>query len=319
MATKAMPRAGLSALRETIARIENQKLPGRARAARSVDDAGFRQREGAGESIGKVMGRKVLLTGIDALDRILDGGFPLEGLTEIRAAQTRDAGAATGFALSIAALCQGATLPDSRLPVLWIGQAMGATEAGLPYAVGLQAHGLDMRRFLLGRPRTVQDALWIVEAALTAPVFAAVILEVRGNPASLGLSESRRLHVRARAGGTPLLLLRQSGAEEASSALFRLRVEPGPGRGHPLPDGGLLPGSIGNPVFHVIAEKSRMLSHAGTVLEWSPHDRRFFSFGPDAAAVQPDPAHPVAHLPASAGRPGGPPALGHVVAFKRAS
>lgn len=315
MATKAVPGAGLSALRETIARIENEKLPGLTRSARSADEAGFRRRESAGGEPGK----KVLPIGVGALDRALDGGFPLEGLTEIRAPQTRDAGAATGFALAIAALCQGAVSAELRLPVLWIGEVMGAKEAGLPYPVGLQAHGLDMRRFLLGRPRTVQDAMWIVEAALTAPVFAAVILEVRGNPACLGLSESRRLHVRARAGSTPLLLLRQSGEEEASSALYRLRVEPISGRGRLLPDGTVLPGSIGNPVFHVTAEKSRMLSHAGTVLEWSPHDRRFYPLSPDAAALQPDPTHPVAHLPASAGGPGGASALGHVVAFKRAS
>jgi protein ImuA len=315
MAAKAVSRAGLSALRETIARIENEKLPGLTRSARGVDEAGFQRRENNREAPGK----KVLSIGVEVLDGILDGGIPLEGLTEIRAPQTRDAGAASGFALAIAALCQGEVSAELRLPVLWIGQAMGAKEAGLPYAVGLQAHGLDMHRFLLGRPRTVQDALWIVEAALIAPVFAAIILEVRGNPACLGLSESRRLHVRARAGGTPLLLLRQSGEEEASSALFRLRVESRPGRGCLLPDGTVVPGSIGNPVFYVTVEKSRMLSHAGTVLEWSSHDRRFYPLGPDAAALQPDPAHPVAQLPAFAVGQGGAPALGHVVAFKRAS
>lgn len=319
MAENAVQRETVLSLRETIARIENRRLPGVVKAVKAADPAGFRRKEEGSQT----SGRKVLPLGIPELDDILEGGLPLEGMTEIRNSETRDAGAAAGFATALSALCQQARRQtgDVGAPVLWISQSLASTEAGLPYGLGLKAYGLDIRSLILSLPRTVKDALWIAETALSVPVFCAVILEIRGNPASLALSESRRLHVRARAGRIPLLLLRQSGHEEASSAFFRLHIEPAPARERPLPDGSMLCGSIGHPVFHVIAEKSRSPAPVGLFLEWNPHDRRFYPVEPlpAAAAADPEPAHSVARLSASSGRPGGAGTLGHLLAFPRAS
>ncbi|WP_291160314.1 hypothetical protein [Ensifer sp. SSB1] len=317
MADKAVERETVLSLRETIARIENRRLPGVVRAAKAADPGGFRQREE------DEPGRKVLALGVRDLDALLEGGLPLEGMTEIRNAETRDAGAAAGFAAALSVLCQQARLEkgESVAPVLWISQAMASNEAGMPYGLGLKAFGLDVRGLVFSLPRTVKDALWIAEAALSVPTFCAVILEIRGNPAALALSESRRLHVRSRAGHIPLLLLRQSGHEEASSAFFRFLVEPAPARERALPDGSMLRGSIGHPVFHVIAEKSRAPAPLGFFLEWNPHDRRLYPVEPlpAAAAADPEPAHSVARLSASSGRSGRAQALGELVAFPRAS
>ena len=111
-----MTRERLFALRETIARLENENVPGLLKAARKGAPEGF---EPAGS---RDFSRHVLPLGIAALDDVLQGGLPLAGLTEIRAAETRDAGAAMGFVLALAALCQRVQSADAVSPILWIGQ-----------------------------------------------------------------------------------------------------------------------------------------------------------------------------------------------------
>lgn len=315
MAENAVQRQTILSLRETIARIENGCPPAAMPTTLAPDPAGFR-REGASH-------RKALPLGIPPLDGALKGGLPLEGLTEIRNAETRDAGAAAGFVTALAVLYQQERKSKGHLgPVLWISQALAAREAGHPYAPGLKSFGLDAERFLFVSARTVKDALWITETALSVPVFAAIVLEIRGNPASLALSESRRLHVKARAGKVPLLLFRQAGEEEASSAFFRFRIRPAPAGERPLPDGSVLCGSIGHPAFHLLVEKSRAYASHDIFLEWNAHDRRFYPIDERRnAALQTNdqPENPVDPLSASARRSRGAQPLGRLLAFARAS
>ncbi|HXV29174.1 MAG TPA: hypothetical protein VD840_02475 [Sinorhizobium sp.] len=317
MAENAVQRQTILSLRETIARIEDGCLSAAMPMTRESDPTGFRRgREGASH-------RKVLPLGIPPLDDALKGGLPLEGLTEIRNAQTRDAGAAAGFVAALAALYQRERREKGHLaPVLWISQALAAREAGHPYAPGLKSHGLDAERVLFVSARTVKDALWIAETALSVPVFAVVVLEIRGNPASLALSESRRLHVKARAGHVPLLLFRQAGEEEASSAFFRFQIKPAPTGERLLPDGSMLCGSIGHPVFHLLVEKSRVQASHDIFLEWNAHDRRFYPIDERrSAALQANeqPKNPVDPLSAPAGRSRRAQPLGRLLAFARAS
>ncbi len=307
MATPALARERLVNLREAVARIENADGPGLSgRRSRWKWNTPETARNDSPAT--------------DGLEAIFAAGLPGCGLVEIRNAQTRDMGAATGFTLALAALQQeiagtGATL--------WISQAMALSEAGMPYAPGLKNYGLDPARLFLARPRTTQDALWMAEAALGIPVFSAVILEIRGNPACFGLTESRRLQLRARASGTLLLLLRQAGEEEASSAICRLRVEPAPSGARPLPDGSMLAGSLGNPAFLVTPEKSKIADAVGTVLEWNPDDRRFRrtethpESRPAAQQPQRQPEDTLSLVSLSSRRQGGPGALGTVVALQR--
>lgn len=307
MATSALAQRRLFALRETIARIENADGPGLARRKRHWQwDAQEPQGEPVSES-----------DEIDGLNAVFDGGFPACGLVEIRNAQTRDTGAATGFSLALAALRQDRA-ERGEDATLWIGQAMAFSEAGTPYAPGLKKHGLDPTRVLLARPRTIADALWMAETALGVPAFSTVILEIRGNPAGFGLTESRRLQLRAKTNGTLLLLLRQAGEEEASSALCRLRIDPAPAGERPLPDGTTLEGSIASPVFLVTPEKSKSADPIGILLEWNSHDRRFHRLDPRPAVSQEDrrPADPLPVVSLPARRSRGAAALGEVVAFK---
>lgn len=318
MVQTTMARARISALRETIARLENENVPELLKAERKGAPAGFEETVEKEET---GVPRHVLPLGIAALDDILQGGLPLGGLTEIRAAETRDAGTAMGFAVALTVLFQADNRRQAGLPVLWIGLGMAASEAGCPYGRGLQAYGLDIHRCIFSSPRTIPDALWIAEAALSVPVFAAIILEVRGNPTHFGLNESRRLHMRARTGKVPIFLLRQAGEEEASSALFRFRVAPAAATGRPLPDGSVLAGSIGHPVFRVAIEKSRVFAPFEFLMEWSPHARRFRHIDPGTAAsdAKRPPAHFIAEFPASDVGPGVAVEMGHLMAFQKAS
>lgn len=325
MATPALAHEQLFALRETIARIENADGPSLAR----------RQRHWQWDTQAEPPGDRATTPSDRAgdLDAVFDGGLPAGGLVEIRNGQTRDMGSASGFSLALAALRQQQARGGTTL---WISQAMALSEAGTPYAPGLRKHGLDPDRFLLARPRTVADALWMAETALGVSAFSTVILEIRGNPACFGLTESRRLQMRAKAGGVLLLLLRQAGEEEASSALCRLRVDPAPARERPLPGGVTLAGSLGNPAFRVTPEKSKLAEPLGIILEWNPDDCRFRRLEPrppesrphESCLAEPHLAAPRAErrpadaLPLvslSSRRSGGAVALGAVVAFEGTS
>lgn len=314
MAEHATAQERLFALRETIARLEGKAVPALV-AARQAKAAQ------APQDMAKELRRLPL--GVPAVDNALEGGMPLDGLTEIRTAFFRDAGSATGFVLALAALLQGEhgrKEEEVSDPVLWIGDRACAQEAGLPYALGLMQFGLKPRQFLYALPRKLEDALWIAETALASGAPAATILEVRGNPAHFGLTESRRLALRAKDTGRPLILLRQAGEEETSSALFRFRLEPAPALERRLPDGSMLGGSIGHPLFRLTLEKSRHPAPLSFTLEWNPRDRQFDLLQPSIPSFPVlRPADPVDRFSASADRPDRPAEMGTLVAFDRAS
>ncbi|MDI7863086.1 hypothetical protein MRS76_14080 [Rhizobiaceae bacterium n13] len=312
MAGSAVARESLSVLRETIARIEGRPASVLA-AADTVSLPALRPQSKAGDNANG----NLLSLGLPEFDDPLGGGLPLDGLSEIRSGELRDAGAASGFMLALGVCILARKLGSGRL--LWIGETIAGMEAGLPHAAGLADYGLDPAGLLYAAPRRPEDALWLAEAALASGAFAAVILEVRGNPQRFGLTESRRLSLKARSVGRPLLLLRQAGVEEASSALFRFHLRPAPAAARHLPDGSMLGGSIGNPVFHLTLEKSRLPAFSDIFLEWSAHDRQFFLANPHALPATGRSADPGAHFSASSDGPDRAAPMGSVVAFSRAS
>ena len=316
MAQSAVARERLFALRETIAKLEGKPAPTLAAAAsEALAEAGLEAE--------KTENALRLPLGIAAIDDAMEGGVPLDGLTEIRTKLLRNAGTSSGFVLALSAMLQRQDEESGQppLPVLWIADTVASMEAGRPYAVGLRDFGLKPRLFLHATPRKLEDALWLAETAIESGVFPATILEVRGNPKPFGLTESRRLNLRAKASGRPLFLLRQSGEEEASSAIFRFLAEPAPAQARPLPDGSMLGGSIGNPVFRLTLEKSRNPAPLSLLLEWNPHDRRFLPVRPSADTRFPDQraAHSGTELPASIDRPNRTEEVGSLLAFARSS
>lgn len=308
MADRATAQERLSALREQVARLEGKALPQLAAAGQ---EAAALDPQAAADR-----GRR-LAFGIESLDQALEGGLPLGGMTEIRSRLMADTGAASGLVLSLAAHAR-AVLADAA-PVLWIGDAFCAREAGLPYAAGLKQFGLDPQAVICASPRDLEDALWLAEAALTSRALCVVVLEIHGNLKHFGLTESRRLSLRAKAAERPFFLLRQAGEEEAGSASFRFLAEPAPALKRRLPDGTLLGGSMGNPVFRLTLEKSRNPAPVSFLLEWNPHDRHY-ALVHDTAGTVPvrnPPAHPGAFLSASVDGQDRPANVGAVMAFGR--
>ena len=321
MAAHAMALETLCALRETIARLEGKPSTGLQAFAGQASTVSLRP-AADGVSAGPVPVTGPL-AGMAALEPLFAGGLPFGHLVELRSLGLRDAGAASGFALALGVLAQQQSAEDGRAAatrLLWIGDRMAGQEAGLPHAAGLHDFGLAPHTLVHAAPRRLEDALWLAEAGLASRAFAAVIFEMRGNPKAFGLTESRRLSLKARNAGGLLLLVRQAGEEEASSALLRLLIEPAPAPARSLPDGSMLGGSIGNPVFRLTPEKSRFPALSALTLEWNVHDRLFSTVS--AAAADTDvvrQAYPGGVFPKAFDRSHRPQALGTVVAFGRAS
>ena len=265
MAQQAVAREMLCALRQDIARIE-----GRLAERLEQPDADVTVLRRGGTAI---RDEALIVTGAETFDNALGGGVSKGALSEIHGKQTRDAGAAAGFALALCALAmKGETEPRS---LLWVGTAEIFHEAGLPYASGLeQAFGLSPDRLLFAAPPKLADALWIAEEATRLDALAAIIVELRGNPDKLDLTATRRLHHRAAAANRPVFLLRQAAFSEPTAAPLRLVVSPAPAtRRETL--GGPLEGTIGNPVFSVSPEKNRTARQGQFLLEWNRHDLAF--------------------------------------------
>lgn len=312
MAAKAMPRETMLALRETIARIEGKSShaarmeAGKQEAAHPVEGE---------ERAGRLLKSDPRIHLEDILAEVGQSG----AMTEIRTGSFGEAGAAAGLAFALAQSCKARDTIPSRY--LMIGNPWAAREAGLPYAPGLGDFGFAPQRIIYASPRRIEDALWLADAALGCGAFVAIMLEIHGNSPRFGLTESRRLALKTRAAGGSLILIRHSGEEEASSASLRLKVEPAPAAAQILADGTVLGGSIGNPVFRVIVEKSRFSAFSEFILEWNTHDRRLYPFS-SAHAAKPSSwykADTGASFPAAGDRPAGTQALGSVLAFERAS
>lgn len=264
MAQQAVAQERLCALRQDIARIEGRPAE---RLEQADADVTVLRRSGMA-----TRSEDLIVTGVEAFDGVLGGGVPKGALSEIHGKQTRDAGAAAGFALALCALAMKREAPRS---LLWVGTAEIFHEAGLPYAGGLeQAFGLSPDRLLFAAPPKLADALWIAEDATRLGALAAIIVELRGNSDRLDLTATRRLHHRAAVAGRPIFLLRQAAFCEPTAAPLRLVVSPAPATKRETLDGPL-EGTIGNPVFSVSPDKNRTARQGQFLLEWNRHDIAF--------------------------------------------
>ena len=268
MVTTAVAQADVFALRRKIAKIEG-RLPEQFAVSPGTDKAAVvLRRHGVASSE-----NFFLRSGAEKFDAALGGGLERAALTEIHGAETRDAGAAAGFALALI----GLILKDMAIkaPILWIGTAEIFREAGYPYALGLQERfGIGPEKLLLSEAPKLTDALWIAEEAARLKALSAVLLELRGNPQGLDLTATRRLHRRAQEAGRPVFLLRQSALAEPTAAPVRLIVSPAPAALRQT-IGGPLARSIGPPRFTVTVGKSRLALPGQFELEWNPDERSF--------------------------------------------
>lgn len=248
-------------------------------------------------------GGAVLPLGVAEADRLLMGGLRRNGLHEIRAEETREVSAASGFATAILARLAGC---DDR-PILLVLEEEAAREGGRPYGPGLGQFGLDPARLVVVATRRPQETLWVFEEGLRCAGLAAVLCELRGHPKVLDLTASRRLALRARDSGVMGLLLRQAGAAEPGAVLTRWRVAPRPAA--TVDD---FHEGIGRPVWRLDLERNRAGPTGSFDLEWDHGALRFAIAGGSA------PALPVAGAALSLDRPHLARAPGAVMAFRRA-
>ncbi|MBV9394072.1 MAG: hypothetical protein JOZ84_06640, partial [Methylobacteriaceae bacterium] len=191
-------------LRETLARIEAQALPGNVPAA-AMQGVVWR---------GHKPDRIALGVPGFSLDRVLGGGLQTGALHDIVAADPRDGAAAAAFACALA-ICFGRARPRGAL--VWIVEDLGAREEGLPYAPGLRLNGLDPARLILVRTTHVRDTFWVMEEALKCRGVSAVLAETWAKAREYSLTVSRRLALAARAGGSAGLLRHAAVAAEADA------------------------------------------------------------------------------------------------------
>ena len=158
---------------------------------------------------------------------------PLPGvLQEVYTDARPDGGAALGFALG---LLRGLVTP-ARPAVFFLQLVHEAQEVGLPYALGLSGFGLAPERLIVGRLTHPKELLWAVEEAIACRAVAAVIAELPDDTRALDFTASRRLSLRAAAGGASVLLLRYGRERAASAARLRWHIAPAPSQAPPFDD-----------------------------------------------------------------------------------
>jgi hypothetical protein len=123
---------------------------------------------------------------------------------EVAPAAAHDHGAASGFALALAARCAR----EAGGPVAWIAEDFAFLEWGAPYGPGLGTYGLGWRDLTLLRLPRRADVWLASEEAIRARVFAAIVIEPAGLAGAEAPKILRRLAMGARAAGARAILLR---------------------------------------------------------------------------------------------------------------
>jgi protein ImuA len=244
----------LDRLRQTVAELDQSRTSGLA----ALDDGDCR-----------------LPLGVAEIDAALGGGLALGAVHDLAPAAPAQFGAATGFALVLAALnvARGGQ-------VLWIQTEFAGLEAGLPYGPGLDLLGVPMSRLLSLRVARPRDALWAFEEALKCRAIAAVLAELPETGAAADLTATRRLSLAARGGGLGLLL-RHRPSPSPSAAMSRWEIAAAPG----TPDRF---GGLGRTAFELSLIRNRRGRSGRWIVHWNHHERSFvpqaLSLGLAAAA-----------------------------------
>ncbi len=202
---------------------------------------------------------RVVGLGLPALDTVLNGGLVRPALHELAPAGPIHLAAATGFAVTLAALsCR------QRGQLLWIATDFALAEGGGPYGPGLDLFGLPSSHLLMLRVPRATDALWAMEEALRCRALASIVVELAGD-AAIELTATRRLALAARESATLSLLLRHRASAEPSAAATRWRIAAGPSE----PDDY---GGLGRTRFDLSLVKNRRGPAGRWIIEWDHHE-----------------------------------------------
>jgi len=124
--------------------------------------------------------------------------------------------AAAGFVLAQA----GTRIGARTGPVLWVQDRLAQRETGRPFLAGLGQYK-ELILMCLSRPADVMTA---AEEGLRCKALAAVVAEIRGDPAAVSFTAMKRLALRAETTGVPCWLIRQGATADLSAARNRWRI-----------------------------------------------------------------------------------------------
>ncbi|PRD43425.1 hypothetical protein C5748_12105 [Phyllobacterium phragmitis] len=223
--------------------------------------------------------RSVFASGFAEADQAFAGGLPRGALHEIFAAETGDAGAATGFALALALRAS-----DGVRPVVWLEEDVVARESGGIYPPGLAALGFDPSRLLVVRCPSARDVLRGASDALEVAGIGAVMIAPWGTPKCLDLTVSRRLQLAAREADAPAFLLMHGNSPGGSAALTRWRIAAAPSQS----SGARAPG---RPAFDVALLRNRQGTTGHWIMEWNIDENIFRHVEALSGTVVPAPFH----------------------------
>ncbi|WP_346221624.1 hypothetical protein [Fulvimarina sp. MAC3] len=225
------------------------------------------------------------------------------GLHELRCTSSRNVAALYGLVFALL------SRERASQPILWLRDVSALVDGGRVFPDGMRSFGVAAGRLVHVRPVHLRDTLWAAGEAVRTAGLGAVILHVRGNPKAFDLSVSRKLTLRAKESGVPLFLLRQEGAEEASSAATRWCVAPAVSVPH-----GHFARSLGPMCLTLELERNRNGETGRWKVAWNPQSRSFDHVEYGAAST-----HPRLPSAASSDRTHRADEMGRILALERAS
>lgn len=215
--------------------------------------------EGQANDLG-VASRAALAFGVPAIDRLLGDGLASASLHEVMPENIGDSGAATGFAVALAA-----TAPDTGRDMLWIQTEFGALEMGGLYGAGVDLFGAASRRLIVLKVRKPIDVLWAMEEALKCPALRCVVAELPDGGASADRMETQRLTLAAREGGGFGFLLRHRPSRLTTVAETRWQVRAAPSVRDRF-------GGLGKTAFTLSLTKNRRGPTDRWTIAWDHHE-----------------------------------------------
>lgn len=204
-------------------------------------------------------GRPAIPLGHAEADALLGGGLRPGALHEVFAQGWGGSGFALLLALRLAMAAPG--------PLFWVRSDYAALEYGGPAPEGIAALTPGAVDLVMVRAAHAADGLAAAADILACPHVGCLLLEVEGNPRTLDLTASRRLALAAETSGVGLVLLREGGAEEPSTAHTRWRARAAPSRADD--------DDWGKPRFDAELVRHRMGGLGRFLMEWNPEHGSF--------------------------------------------
>ena len=233
----------------------------RSPAGRPFIDRLRRQLGAVEAATGLGEGAAPLRLGIPPIDGILGGGLGCGVLHEIAAAGETATGAATGFALAVAARSNDSATAGRS--ALWIAEDLSLAENGAPYGPGLDGAGIALEQLITVAAARGREVLWAMEEALRCRAVGVVIGELRAR--DFDQVATRRLSLAAAAGGTLGIILRTMPDDAPSAAATRWIIGAAPSaerRG------------IGPPRLAVRLIRNRRGHLGAWIVEWNSVEQR---------------------------------------------